>query len=118
MTPKSEKLYSLAYLSEVIGDDTDVLNDLMKIFVDNTPNDLNDLNQAFQAGDLEKFAALAHKMKSSLATLRIDTLREIMLSIDKPYKAIEIKDQLPGIVAKINATLEVVFKQIKNDFKL
>lgn len=118
MTPESNKLYNLSYLAEVLGNDTEVMTDLIKIFVDNTPNDLHDLNLAFQAEDLERFAALAHKMKSSLATLRIDSLKEIMLSIDKPYKATEIKNELPAIVEKINSTLEVVFKQLKEDFKL
>ncbi|HPE34182.1 MAG TPA: Hpt domain-containing protein [Bacteroidales bacterium] len=118
MKPANERLYNLSYLKEQLGDNDEILQELIQIFLENTPADLADLNKSLENNDLEHLAAVAHKMKSSLATLKIDELKDVMVSIDKPFKTQELKKDLPGILAKINEVLAIVFEQLREDFSM
>lgn len=118
MLPNRNRLYKLTYIQEAFGDDKEIVFDLATIFLDSTPKDLAELNLALEEKNYEKLAAVAHKMKSSLAILRVDDLKEIMISIDKPFKTNEKKDELPDIVRKINEVLTIVFQQMREDFSL
>jgi len=118
MTPDKEKLYDLTYLKENISDDEDVIRDLIRIFLENTPQDLSNLNKAYEENDLEQVALTAHKMKSSLDVLKVDQLHNVIRRIDKPFKTEELKDELPEIMNRINSILEKVIKQLSDDFSV
>jgi HPt (histidine-containing phosphotransfer) domain-containing protein len=118
MNSENKKLYNLEYLIETMGNDPEAIKMMVEVFLEYTPQDLAALNLAFQENDLRKVAFHAHKMKSSLAALRIDDLKNLMLSIDKPDKTEAIKDELPAIIQKVNEVLTVVFDQLKSDFSM
>lgn len=116
MTPDNEKLYDLSYLKENISNDEDVIRELIMIFLENTPQDLKNLNRAYNENNLEQVALTAHKMKSSLDVLKIKPLHDVIRRIDKPFKAEEFKDELPEIINKINNVIETVIGQLQDDF--
>jgi HPt (histidine-containing phosphotransfer) domain-containing protein len=116
MNSENKKLYSLDYLIETIGNDPEAIKMMVDVFLEYTPKDLAELSSAVKENDLRKVAFHAHKMKSSVAALRVDDLKNVLQSIDKPEKAAELKDDLPAIAQKINDVLTVVFEQLNRDF--
>ncbi|MFP4469790.1 MAG: Hpt domain-containing protein [Bacteroidales bacterium] len=111
------KLYDLSLLNEMIGDKKEVKK-LLKIFLDITPESLNELNKAYTATDVEKMAKSAHKMKASLDTLGIASLHDVIRKLDKPEKIYTFKGNIGAVVKEINITLEKVFVQIRKDHAL
>jgi HPt (histidine-containing phosphotransfer) domain-containing protein len=118
MNSENKKLYNLEYLIETIGNDPDVIKTMIEVFLEYTPKDLAELSMAMKENDLKKVAFHAHKMKSSVAALRIDDLKDVLQSIDKPDKTEALKDEIPAIIQKVNEVLTVVFEQLKRDFSL
>lgn len=116
MNSKDKKLYSLDYLIETIGNDPEALKVMVEVFLEYTPIDLAELTLAHKENDLRKVAFHAHKMKSSVAALRIDELKYVLQSIDKPEKTEALKNNLPDIIQRINEVLTVVFEQLNRDF--
>lgn len=116
MNPDNPKIYDLGYLYDVLGDDPESIAELINTFLTYTPKDLAELNQAYQNEDFNQLAAIAHKLKSSVATLKIATLKDTFQEIDKPYKVLERKEDLPAIMEKINTILEEAMRQLREDF--
>jgi len=116
MNSESKNLYNLEYLNETFGNDSEAIRMMVDVFLEYTPQDLVAMNLSLKENDLPKVAFYAHKMKSSLAALRIDELEFVLKSIDKPDKTLALKDNLPAIVQKINEVLTTVFEQLKRDY--
>lgn len=117
MTRKSERLYNTSLLREIIGDEDEIKN-MLQIFLDSMPEILEDLNQAYEQGNIEQTAKTAHKMKSSLDTLKVQSLYDTVRKIDKTEKAEKLKDELPRIIGEINTMVELVLEQIREDHNL
>jgi len=118
MNSENRKLYNLEYLIDSMGNDPEAIKMMIEVFLEYTPQDLAALNLALQENDLHKIAFHGHKMKSSVGTLRVDDIKNLLQSIDKPEKTEALKDQLPDIIKKINEVLFIVFDQLKRDFSL
>lgn len=114
----NEKLYDITMIREMLGDDEEIKR-MIAIFLESTPVSLNDMNEGFREDDADKLARNAHKMKSSLDMLKVNDLYDDVRKIDKEYKVQEIpQEDLEVIVKKMNALLEEVFEQLREEFKL
>ncbi len=116
MNSKDKKLYSLDYLIETIGNDPEAIKVMVEVFLEYTPLDLAALNKALNEKDFKQVAAYGHKMKSSVAALRVDEIGLMLKIIDNPEKTEALKNNLPDIIQRINEVLTVVFEQLNRDF--
>ncbi|MCF8365335.1 MAG: Hpt domain-containing protein [Bacteroidales bacterium] len=114
----NEKLYDLSMIRDMLGEEEEVKN-MIGIFVESTPVSLHDMNEGFKEDNADKLARNAHKMKASLDMLKINSLYDDVRKIDKDFKVEDIpQNELEEIIKKMNSVLELVFKKLKEEFKL
>ncbi len=97
-------LVDLSYIREVVGDD-DMLAELLRIFLDQNPKEINDLNFMQEAGSMDDVKKLAHKMKSSLGTLGMKATVQVLNMIEKEVLAGN-KDRVFELVAVVTHNCE------------
>jgi len=110
----TQKLYDLTNLIGMIGDG-EGLQMMLSIFLESTPNILNEMNDSFVNKDFENMARNAHKIKASLDMMKIDSLHDVIRQIDKHEKALANQGELASIIEKISAVLRQVFDQLKEE---
>ena len=70
------QVLDIAVVEELLslGDDAELLLDLIEMFHEDGPERVGNIEQAFAAGDLEGVAEVAHSLKSSAGNLGIHAL--------------------------------------------
>lgn len=93
-------LVDLSYFREVVGDDNDMLVELLTMFLDQNPMEISDLKLMHEAGSMDDVKKLAHKMKSSLGTLGMKATVHVLSMIEK--------EALDGNTARVGELIAVV----------
>lgn len=79
-----EKLYDLTLLEE-LGDKNAIL-EVLNLFFENTPNEIRQLEVLSEKNDQEKLYKLAHKLKSAVAMVQSEKLRDLLKNIEMNAK--------------------------------
>jgi PAS domain S-box-containing protein len=77
------KLYALSELELLIGDDREVLLELMQAFVDNIPKLIDQIISGIATADGEKVKFALHQIKPSLKIFKADDLHNAILDLDQ-----------------------------------
>ncbi len=121
--PLNNKLFDLSIIEEM--DDDEYLMDILSIFLNNTPNELNELQKACCSLEFEAAYKIAHKLKSSTGLFKANDLLQVLIEIEKnakgendalerlaekannEYKKIEtpLNDYLAGVKAKLGVII-------------
>jgi len=72
-------LINLSYLEEVADGDTELIKELINIFIDQLPEFIDGFDEAVQENDWLKIAAIAHKAKSSVVSMGLNELGNVDL---------------------------------------
>ncbi|HRY33212.1 MAG TPA: Hpt domain-containing protein [Bacteroidales bacterium] len=108
-------LYDLTAFRAMDEEDPGALAKIVQVFLDSTPEVLHDLNEAYQAADLQALAHLAHKLKATIDILSIYPLKQLIRDIEKAGKTGEGKENLPQLMETLNRTTEKVFTEIRRE---
>jgi HPt (histidine-containing phosphotransfer) domain-containing protein len=82
------------------GDNDEFLREIAGIFLEDTPQRINELTQSLAAGDVPKFTRAAHSIKGSAANLGAAALRAVA-------EKLEHKSRTDGIVAVTSLVGEI-----------
>jgi CheY-like chemotaxis protein len=80
----SEALFDLSILEEM--DDDEYLEEILTLFLDNTPAELQALKEAVAAQQPGKVYAIAHKLKSSIGLVKANGLLQLITGIEQMAK--------------------------------
>lgn len=72
-------LINLSYLEEVADGDTELIKELINIFIDQLPEFIDGFDEGVQESDWLKIAAVAHKAKSSVVSMGLKELGNVDL---------------------------------------
>src|SRR5258706_13144082 len=106
-------LYSLAKIKE-IDDAEDFIQQVISIFLETVPQNTDALVKACDEEDWEQVHFYAHKIKSNVHLLSIDSILDEIKFVEQSAKNKINIEMIPGKVLLINETLHAVSKQIKN----
>ncbi len=113
----NEHLFNLSLLQEM--DDNEYVCDILQIFLNNTPGELLELQQAANVNQFDATYKMAHKLKSSAGLLQANELLRILSKMEEFAKA-EIREGLPVLAQqasdeykKIEVQLKVILKNIQ-----
>ncbi|MBL4649252.1 MAG: PAS domain S-box protein, partial [Aureispira sp.] len=82
----TNQLYDLTSLKQFSQGNPQFLQDMLQMFLEQTPKDLRAIKDGFQDNDWAKVQDLAHQMKSTLGTLGMLKEQEIVQEIEKNMK--------------------------------
>jgi len=112
------KLYDLSAVEALCGGDKEFLKTMAKMFVDTMPQSVSELNEAVSSENWEMVGKHAHKMKSTIDSMGINTLKEDIRSVEANGKAKSNPDTIRLLVVKVSDVIGQCVAQIKNDYAL
>ena len=112
---ESKRLFDLTNLNEMLGDDKKAILQMVKIFLQATPESLNELNKCYQKNDLEGVSKLAHKLKSSVDIFAITDIKQDIRRLENNTRDNINLDEVPELVEKINTILNAAIQQVEEE---
>jgi len=110
-----KKLFDLTNLNEMLGDDKKAILQMVKIFLQATPESLSELNKCYQKNDLQGVSKLAHKLKSSVDIFAITDIKQDIRRLENNCRDNINLDEVPELVEKINTTLSEAIRQVEEE---
>jgi PAS domain S-box-containing protein len=112
------RLYDLTLIRSVSGGDEGFIKKMVQLFVETVPATLNDLQQALQDQQWEKLGKVAHKLKSTIDSMDISSLKDDIRTIESSGKHQQNTDALPPLVQKVRDVSFACIEELKIDFPL
>jgi PAS domain S-box-containing protein len=113
MTTVKSKLYDLTMVQSVSGGDESFIKKMVALFIETVPQNVSDLKKALLDDNWEQVAKLAHKLKSTIDSMGIKSLRQEVRTVEANAKAKEALEEIPHLVATIDATIKECIGQLQ-----
>ena len=111
-------IYSLDKINEMADGDQDFINSVIAVFLEEVPQDLENLEKAIQDKDYEKVYKLAHKIKPNVDLLGMEQTRAIALEIETLGKSTKNSTEIEEKFPHLKKDVLQVISELKNDFGL
>ncbi len=116
--PTSEKIYDLSMVQAIAGGDAGFIKKMVQIFLDTMPLSVDQLQKELQDQNWDALSKLAHKMKSTIDSMGLVALKDVIRTIEGNAKHKHELDGLPKHVSKVAEVLANCVQQLKQDFSL
>jgi HPt (histidine-containing phosphotransfer) domain-containing protein len=111
-------LYNLDMLKEMSGGDESFIVMMVQLFTETTPELIGQMKAAVQVGNWPELGGLAHKIKPTIDSMGIESLKELIREVEKDGKNSANVTELPGKVEIVVTTLEDCMQAMKTDFSI
>jgi HPt (histidine-containing phosphotransfer) domain-containing protein len=111
----SKKLFDLTNLNEMLGGDKKAILQMVKIFLQATPDSLNELNKCYQKNDLQGVSKLAHKLRSSVDIFSVTDIKQDIRRLESITRDNVNLDEVPTLVDNINNILDKTLAQVEEE---
>ncbi|MFK7923139.1 MAG: response regulator [Bacteroidia bacterium] len=108
-----DPVINLNYLKEISGGDTGIISKTIEKFLETTPEILDHMDDHLAQGDHNNLGRAAHKLKSSVAFMGIDAIKETILEIERITKTGQGVTELGTHVKKVRVVLEQGYGELK-----
>ena len=112
------KLYDLSLVETISGGDQEFVEKMVGIFVESMPQNIQDLDQFASDSQWDQLSKIAHKMKSSIESMGIVSVKDTIRLLEQYGKLQENLDQIPSLVAFVKEHLNNAIGDLKKDFGL
>ena len=113
---QSGELYDLKMIENISGGDPAFIRQMVKLFLDNMPVNINTLRAALENKDWEMMWKTAHKMKSTIDSLNINELRQDIRAIEYAGKTLEGLVAVPMQVQKVEQVLQLCLDDLQQKY--
>lgn len=111
----SSSLYDLSVLEEMVYGDTVFMKELIDTFIEYSPIDAKELFDFAQEKNWDETSKKAHKLKSSIRTIGVTSLSDLILSIENDAKNQQNLDTINLDIDRFTATLDEVIENLKKE---
>jgi HPt (histidine-containing phosphotransfer) domain-containing protein len=109
--PEGE-LYDLTMIRDISQGNNDFVKKMMSLFIETLPPAIHEIKQHLADKNWEGLGAVAHKIKPSIDTMGISSLKEDIRSVERFGKENVHLDELPGLIDKIDFIIGAVIAQL------
>ncbi|WP_219224741.1 Hpt domain-containing protein [Pedobacter antarcticus] len=102
----------LSYLKDMSGDSAEFMIEMIDMFKLQTPLYVADLEQAVTAGDWEKAAGFAHKIKPTFSYVGREDAREHLQEMENNLRNGSNLGQIPDSMKELLAFIQVLYRQL------
>ncbi|AXY76380.1 response regulator [Paraflavitalea soli] len=117
-TDDADKLYNLSLVYGIAGGDESFVKRMLQLFLDTMPLTLQEMQKETTLQNWAQVGKLAHKLKSTIDSMGISTLKDTIRQIEQNGKKGEGTEQLPAQVNLVESILQSCAVQVKKDFSL
>ncbi|PRY12036.1 PAS domain S-box-containing protein [Pontibacter ummariensis] len=104
-----EPLYDLALLHKMSRGNDAFIRKTMQLFIETVPPTVAEIQEKSQMADWLAVSAGAHKLKSTIDTMRIEKLKDVVRQIESKAKA---QENLAAVKANIKVLAEVIHQVV------
>lgn len=101
-------LYDLAKLVEIAKGNEGFINKMLQLFIDQVPAAIKETKQALAEGDLGKVKSVVHRIKPSIASLEIISVKEDIRNIELNTAELQAAGQLEKLISKLDTVISEV----------
>jgi len=116
-TNTGEKLYNMAGLNELGGNDNIYIEKLVEIFIRQTDVSLKLMKKALAVKDLKTVFEISHQLKPSIDGFNITCLKTEIREIEKKAKEGVYSDNLEKLVSYADDILKKVMDDLQKEFR-
>ena len=113
---ETKELYNFDQLQEIAIGNPDFIKSLALIFLQTVPTDSAEMVAAAKAGEWQRVSKLAHKLKSTVDSMNIISLKSSIRRIEIDAKNKINTAELLLLAEKANSILNTVAMQIREEF--
>lgn len=111
-------IYSLDKVNEMADGDTDFINSVISVFLEEVPQDLEGLEHALNTSNYQQVYQLAHKIKPNVDLLGMEQTRAVALEIETLGKNETNMSEIQKIFPSLKKDIEQVVSELRKDFGL
>jgi len=104
----------LSVLEEITDGSSDLLHDMLDIFFLQVPRFTMDMEEANRSGEYAKLGAIAHKAKSTVATMGITALIQKMKDFELLAKSGERPEEYAAYIDLFKTNCDKAIKELKD----
>lgn len=108
-----ELLYDLSYLNEIGQGDQDMIKKILVLFLQQTPALLAELHDARAGNDYAAVKMHAHKMKSSIHTLGISSLKEVIQELETTAMEQGSWHTIDALISELDTVIPLTLAQLQ-----
>jgi response regulator RpfG family c-di-GMP phosphodiesterase len=116
--PSLHKLYDLTLVNELARGNQEFIMNLAKIFIQTVPPTSKEMVEACRQEKWEQVGKLAHKLKSTIDTMNIASLKDDIRVIEKNGKDQNNLETVRQLVAKTDSVITEVARQLQAEFRI
>ncbi len=110
---KNNEPLDLSYLREMSGNSAEFMIEMLEAFQKQTPLYMQDLENAFAAGDWKATSEYAHRIKPTFHYVGRDDARELMQFIEKSSREQAQLEQLPAAMEAVRQFIKRLYVQLE-----
>jgi CheY-like chemotaxis protein len=95
------KLTDLSFLVELFNDDQDSINEMVSDFITQQQQLMADMDAALRSGNYQQISDISHNMRSSIAAVGLEALREPLLALEVLAKAGDNHEAIAAQLAEV-----------------
>jgi HPt (histidine-containing phosphotransfer) domain-containing protein len=95
------KLTDLSFLVELFNDDQDSINEMVSDFISQQQQLMADMDAALRSGNYQQISDISHNMRSSIAAVGLEALREPLLALEVLAKAGDNHEAIAAQLAEV-----------------
>lgn len=99
----NQEVTDLSYLREMAMGDDEIVIETTEVFLEDTPNALDNLQEHFANQEWDKLKKQAHKIKPNTQYMGMDRARELILEIEEQAKTENISEDLGSKIKEFNS---------------
>jgi PAS domain S-box-containing protein len=111
----ADQLYNLSYLAGIAKNDVPFIKSIIEVFVTQTPALVKEMQDAFTGNDFDRIRKNAHRLKPSLHTLGIDSLKEDIQTLECFESATTSTVEVEQLLVKLDTTVQAVIEKLQQD---
>ena len=112
--PEGE-LYDLSMIREISQGNNDFVKKMMSLFIETLPPAIHELKLHLAESNWASLGGVAHKIKPSIDTMGIASLKEDIRSVERFGKDAIHLDELPELIDKIEFIIEAVIAKLQTE---
>ena len=111
----AEQLYDLSKLRATSRGNEAFVQRMIRLFLEQIPDSLNQLNEAYRKGDLDKVRSISHQIKPTIDALSIHQLKAEVRLLEKYAEEGTRLEELGILMEKINQIMQMVVVEIRKE---
>lgn len=111
----NSRLYDLTLLKDITKGNQVLLQRMLRVFCEQVPAIIQEVKSAHAAKNFKQVSELAHSIKANIDSLGISSLKETIRQIESTAGTGAPGAELGGLIAKLEATTDMVVMQLQLD---